>query len=91
MEATGDLSLALSPHEISYFLQLPDPAARTLVPAGGTVTAQLPLRIRDLRRWEGAEDGRWVVDSGVYTVVVAKDAEAAETATTLGTVTVNGA
>jgi hypothetical protein len=30
MEATGDLSLALSPHEISYFLQLPDPAARTL-------------------------------------------------------------
>jgi hypothetical protein len=34
MEATGDLSLALSPHEISYFLQLPDPAARTLVPAG---------------------------------------------------------
>jgi beta-glucosidase len=64
--------------------------ARVSVPAGGTVTAQLPLRIRDLRRWEGAEDGRWVVDSGVYTVVVAKDAEAAETATTLGTVTVNG-
>ncbi|HEU5074258.1 MAG TPA: fibronectin type III-like domain-contianing protein, partial [Polyangiaceae bacterium] len=64
--------------------------ARVSVPAQGTVTAKLPIRVRDLRRWEGGADGRWVVDSGEYTVVVAKDAEAAETAETKATFTVNG-
>ena len=64
--------------------------ARVSVDAGQTVTAQLPLRIRDLRRWEGAEDGRWVIDSGDYTILVGKDAEDAETSTLTGTVTVNG-
>lgn len=64
--------------------------ARVSVPQGTTVTAHLPVRVRDLRRWEGDANGGWVVDSGDYTIAVAKDAEAAETATTVGTVRING-
>jgi beta-glucosidase len=64
--------------------------ARVSVPAGQTVTAELPLRVRDLRRWEGGESGRWVVDSGDYTIMVGKNAEDAETSTIRGTVTVDG-
>jgi len=30
----------------------------------------LPLRMQDLRRWEGGADGKWVIDSGTYTVLV---------------------
>jgi len=64
--------------------------ARVSVKAGQTVSAQLPLRIRDLRRWEGNERGKWVVDSGTYTILVGKNAEDAETAITRGTLTVEG-
>jgi beta-glucosidase len=64
--------------------------ARVSVPAGQTVTAELPLRIRDLRHWEGAEDGRWVIDSGDYTILVGKDAADAETTPNLGVLTVDG-
>lgn len=64
--------------------------ARVSVPAGQSVTAALPLRIADLRRWEGAEDGRWIVDSGEYTILVGKNADDAETATTVGSVMVEG-
>ncbi len=64
--------------------------ARVSVPAGQTVTAQLPLRINDLRRWEGDANGRWVIDGGVYTILVGKNAEDAETTTLVGTVTVPG-
>ena len=64
--------------------------ARVSVPAGQTVTAQLPLRIRDLRRWEGAESGRWIVDSGEYTILVGKNADDAETSTLVGTVMIEG-
>ncbi len=65
--------------------------ARVHVPAGQTVMAQLPLRIRDLRRWEGDKTGHWVVDSGDYTILVGKNADDAEATTTnLGTLTVNG-
>ncbi len=64
--------------------------ARVSVPAGQTVTAELPLRMRDLRRWEGGEDGSWVVDSGDYTILVGKDADDAETSGLMGTVTVGG-
>src|SRR5690606_12239190 len=53
--------------------------ARVSVPAGETVTAELPLRVRDLRRWEGDEEGNWTIDEGEYTIVVAKNAEDAET------------
>jgi beta-glucosidase len=60
------------------------------VPANGMVTAELPLRIRDLRHWEGAEDGRWVIDSGAYTIAVGKDAADAETSMTQTTLMVNG-
>jgi beta-glucosidase len=63
---------------------------RVSVPAGLTVTAELPVRVRDLRRWEGDDDGRWVVDSGDYTILVGKDAADAETTTNKGVITVNG-
>jgi beta-glucosidase len=64
--------------------------ARVSVPAGETVTAELPLRVRDLRRWEGGANGRWVIDSGDYTILVGKNAEDAETSTLRATVTVKG-
>jgi len=65
--------------------------ARVSVDAMGMTTARLPVRVRDLRRWEGDANGKWVIDSGDYTVVVAKDAEAAEAADALkGTFTVTG-
>ena len=63
---------------------------RVSVPAGQTVPAELPLRIQDLRRWEGGADGRWVIDSGEYTILVGKNAEDAETSGLVGTITVNG-
>jgi hypothetical protein len=55
-----------------------------------TVTAKLPVRVQDLRRWEGDANGKWVVDSGVYTIMVGKDAADAETSTTVGPLTVIG-
>ncbi len=64
--------------------------ARVSVPAGQTVTAELPVRVRDLRRWEGNESGTWVVDSGVYTILVGKNAEDAEISPLQGTVTIDG-
>jgi beta-glucosidase len=64
--------------------------ARVSVPAGQKKTAQLPLRIRDLRRWEGDASGKWVVDSGTYTLLVGKNADDAETASTHATLTVQG-
>jgi len=63
---------------------------RVSVPPGQKVTAQLPLRVRDLRHWEGGANGKWVVDSGAYTVLVGKNADDAETAATHGTITVQG-
>jgi len=56
--------------------------ARVSVAAGQQVTARLPLRIGDLRRWEGEATGAWVVDSGDYTLLVGKNAQDAETAST---------
>ena len=64
--------------------------ARVSVPAGQTATAELPLRVRDLRRWEGGENGRWVIDSGEYTLLVGKNAGDAETSALRATVMVNG-
>jgi beta-glucosidase len=64
--------------------------ARVTVPAGQTVTAKLPLRIRDLRRWEGGENGRWVIDSGEYTLLIGKDAEDAENSPNKVALQVNG-
>lgn len=51
---------------------------RVSVPAGATVQAKLPVRVRDLRRWEGDKTGRWVTDSGEYTMLIGKDADDAE-------------
>jgi beta-glucosidase len=64
--------------------------ARVSVKAGQTVSAQMPVRIRDLRRWEGDASGKWVIDSGVYTILVGKNADDAETAATQGILTVQG-
>ena len=64
--------------------------ARVSVRAGQTVTAELPLRIADLRRWEGNESGKWRIDSGDYTILVGKDAGDAETAATRSVFTVHG-
>jgi beta-glucosidase len=64
--------------------------ARVSVPAQMTVTAHLPLRMRDLRRWEGDETGHWMVDSGEYTLLAGKDSEDAETTLAKGTIQVNG-
>jgi beta-glucosidase len=64
--------------------------ARVTVPVGETVTASLPLRVRDLRRWEGGADGRWVIDSGEYTILVGKNAEDAENNALARTVTIQG-
>ena len=67
--------------------------ARVSVPAMGKTTARLPVRIHDLRRWEGGEDGKWVIDSGEYTILVGKnadDAENAESNQLMGKMTVTG-
>ena len=63
---------------------------RVRVQAGQKVTAHLPLRIRDLRRWEGNQTGKWVIDSGGYTILVGKNADDAEASATPGMLTVQG-
>ena len=45
----------------------------------------LPIRIQDLRHWEGGENGRWVIDKGEYTVLVGKNAADAEANATAAT------
>ncbi|HEY0468580.1 MAG TPA: glycoside hydrolase family 3 C-terminal domain-containing protein [Polyangiaceae bacterium] len=64
--------------------------ARVALMAGQSATVQLPLRIRDLRRWEGGENGKWLIDSGSYTLSVGKNADDAETSSLQGTFTVQG-
>jgi beta-glucosidase len=64
--------------------------ARVSVPAGETVQAKLPVRVRDLRRWEGGRDGNWVIDSGEYTMLIGKNAEEAEAGTYSAKFTVAG-
>ncbi len=64
--------------------------AKIAIKAGQKGTAHLPLRIRDLRRWEGNEGGKWVTDSGAYTILVGKNADDAETSPTVGTLTIKG-
>lgn len=62
--------------------------ARVSVPAGQKVTAKLPVRVQDLRRWEGEANGKWVIDSGTYTLLVGKNADDAELGTNSATITV---
>jgi beta-glucosidase len=64
--------------------------ARVSVKAGQRVTAHLPLRIADLRRWEGGTDGKWLIDSGAYTILVGKDADDAQAGANRATLTVRG-
>jgi beta-glucosidase len=64
--------------------------ARVAVKAGQSATAQLPLRVRDLRRWEGDAHGRWVLDSGTYTILVGKNAEDAEATGVSGSLMIEG-
>jgi beta-glucosidase len=37
--------------------------------AGEGKRITIPLKIQDLRRWEGNETGKWVIDPGMYTVL----------------------
>jgi beta-glucosidase len=62
--------------------------AKVMVPAMGMTTAHLPLRIQDLRHWEGAATGSWVIDKGVYTVLVGKSGADADL-TAMGTFTID--
>jgi beta-glucosidase len=64
--------------------------ARVSVKAGKKQTATLPLRIRDLRRWEGGANGKYIVDSGDYTILVGKNAADAVTGGVQATLTVQG-
>lgn len=64
--------------------------ARVSVPAGQTVQAKLPVRVQDLRRWEGDKSGKWVIDSGEYTMLIGKNADDAEAGTHSATFTVAG-
>jgi len=71
--------------------------ARVSVPAGQKATARLPVRVRDLRRWESdpgepmPTTGRWVIDSGTYTFLVGKNADDVERPDALmGTVAIAG-
>ena len=64
--------------------------ARVSVRAGQKLLVDLPLRIRDLRRWRGDGDGKWVVDSGDYTLLAGKNADDAETRGAKATLTVIG-
>jgi beta-glucosidase len=38
----------------------------------------LPIRVQDLRHWQGGANGSWVIDKGKYTVLVGKNAADAE-------------
>lgn len=62
--------------------------ARVSVPAGQTVTAKLPVRVQDLRRWEGGANGKWIIDNGDYTMLIGKNADDAEEAGLSATFTV---
>ena len=66
--------------------------ARVSIKAGQkAMGVHLPVRVRDLRRWEGNEGGKWVTDSGAYTILVGKNADDAEASTTTtGTLTIKG-
>lgn len=46
-----------------------------LVPAGVTATATIPLRVADLKYWNGDADGHWEVESGDVTILVGPDAD----------------
>ncbi|HEY5957534.1 MAG TPA: glycoside hydrolase family 3 C-terminal domain-containing protein, partial [Polyangiaceae bacterium] len=48
--------------------------AKVRLAAGQTSTVQLPLAIEDLRHWEGDANGKYVVDNGVYDIMVGPNA-----------------
>ena len=35
----------------------------------------IPLRVQDLRHWEGREDGFWIIDAGEYKVLIGSSAD----------------
>ena len=93
LQNTGGVDLTIvksKPPALGAFIAQTSLAEGSTIAAGQTVTAQLPLRIRDLRRWEGDATGKWVIDSGAYTILVGKNADDAETTTNQGMLTVQG-
>lgn len=45
------------------------------VPAGKTARVAIPLRVADLKYWNGDADGHWEVESGDVTIMVGPDAD----------------
>jgi beta-glucosidase len=58
---------------------------RVAVEGNQTVTAKIPLRIADLKYWQGEANGSWVVESGPVNIMVGPDAGHLEQ---MGTLTV---
>jgi beta-glucosidase len=48
-------------------------------------TVKLPVRIQDLRHWQGDQNGMWVIDNGTYTIQVAGSGADEDLAKTQGT------
>jgi beta-glucosidase len=49
-----------------------------------------PIRIQDLKHWEGDAGGKWVVDSGEYKIYVSPNADITNSNTLQGTLTIQG-
>lgn len=59
--------------------------------ADASQVVHLPIKVQDLRHWEGDANGHWVIDNGVYTVKVGKSEDPADLpATQSGTFTFQG-
>ena len=55
--------------------------AKVDIAAGATQRVHLPLRISDLRHWEGnGSGGHWLIDAGNYRVMVGASADEADLA-----------
>ncbi len=63
--------------------------AKQHLDAGMGTDVTLPVRVQDLKHWQGGATGKWVVDPGTYTVLVGRSA-ADKDLTLMDTFTVQG-
>ena len=63
--------------------------ARVSLGQNETKKATLPLRIQDLRHWEGDAGGHWMIDPGTYQLLVGPSG-ADEDLKLVGTLAVQG-
>ena len=61
--------------------------ARVSLAKGETRTVHLPLRIQDLKHWNGDANGSWVIDPGTYTISVGPSGDDADLARNQATFT----